>query len=417
MGGPPSVSPHMSPKLRPLMDIPTHAPAVSEASKQSELVDGNLGEKIKETEEKISTLKEQIHQSEQNLDAQKNVTDSQVEEATESTIRAARYENLELLSHDTGISLNDIDAMIQPIIDSCTKDTIGSGKVWIFQYATNHDRNSLLARYLAYKVTEQSANFQLKLHLIYLMNDVVHHCVRKNNDDLKGSLESVAVEMFCSAWRTCSAECDDPSAKQGKLTKLIKLWQDKSIFSQVTLGRMRDVDETWRSCQEQLRIDYEQAVKRDTQHLIDTYKSYSDQHTAFVNHAENSIKSLQARLEELKEQQSQAQSVPAPSPALPPPALTGPPPNIPSEIPRKGTRGSRWDTGSDGQTLPHQPNEYAPAPTGMMLPDFSKPPPGFGGPPPGLGIPPPMQDNSLIPTLPYYDLPAGLMVPLIKLED
>ncbi|KAJ8934304.1 hypothetical protein NQ318_008488 [Aromia moschata] len=45
-----------------------------------------------------------------------------------------------------------------------------------------------------------------------------------------------------------------------------------------------------------------------------------------------------------------------------------------------------------------------------MFPDFSKPPPGFPS-----KLEPFMEE--LLPTAPYYDLPAGLMVPLIKLEE
>ena len=56
-----------------------------------------------------------------------------------------------------------------------------------------------------------------------------------------------------------------------------------------------------------------------------------------------------------------------------------------------------------------------------LQPDLSRPPPGFGGPPPHMppqqGRPAPFNDSNLIPTLPYHDLPAGLMVPLIKMED
>ena len=427
-GGPPhSMSHHESPKLRPLMDIPTRAPLNEESATKPEADEENLEEKICEFEDKIGAQQKQIQQSEQNLEAQRKVTDTQIEDLTESTIRAARYEHLELLSHDTDISLSDIEDMVQPIIDSCTKETIGTGKVWIFQYATTHDRNRLLARYLAYKVTEPSASFQLKLHLIYLMNDVVHHCVRKNNEDLKGSLESVAVEMFCSAWLSSTINTDDPAHKQGKLTKLIKLWQNKTIFSQVTLSRMRDVDDTWKTCNEQARLDYEQAIKAATQNLKDTYKNYSDQHTAFVTHAENTIKSLEKEIEDLRQRIEDKKNQPPPPPPIlhpPPPAMTTTPT---TEGPRKGGRGSRWDTGSDGQTIQHHTADFKmpqvtepPAPqSGLMLPDFSRPPPGFGGPPPSMMGNPNMglQDNSLIPTLPYYDLPAGLMVPLIKLED
>jgi len=71
-------------------------------------------------------------------------------------------------------------------------------------------------------------------------------------------------------------------------------------------------------------------------------------------------------------------------------------------------------------------------PTGnipLPLPDLSKPPPGFppgpaafgsAGPPPpqppplmSLALKPP-PETELVPSMPYYDLPAGLMAPLVK---
>lgn len=58
-----------------------------------------------------------------------------------------------------------------------------------------------------------------------------------------------------------------------------------------------------------------------------------------------------------------------------------------------------------------QPEFTGPPPTGpggFPMPDFSKPPPGFG-PPPGH-----LQDFDLTPSVPYYELPAGLMAPLVK---
>ena len=48
-------------------------------------------------------------------------------------------------------------------------------------------------------------------------------------------------------------------------------------------------------------------------------------------------------------------------------------------------------------------------PPGVPLADLSRPPPGFLTPMQPLG--------ETIPTLPYFDLPAALMVPLVRLED
>ena len=51
----------------------------------------------------------------------------------------------------------------------------------------------------------------------------------------------------------------------------------------------------------------------------------------------------------------------------------------------------------------------------LPLPDLSKPPPGFPpGPPPN--IPAPMSDVDLTPSVPYFELPAGLMAPLVKVR-
>ena len=326
--------PIMHNKPPPLMEINTFGAGISEES--DTVSQSNLDDEIFEAQKQMDNLKEQVQQSEQNLTAQRKVTEEQVNQLTEDTIRKSRLEYLEHLAQECGIALKELEAVVQPIIDSCTKETIGSGKVWIFQNSTSHDRNRLFARYLAYRVTEPGSNFQLRLHLIYLMNDVVHHCVRKNNDDLKGSLESVAVEMFCSAW-LCPGS--DPISREGKLTKLIKLWQDKSIFSNVTLSRMRDVDETWKACQDQLSLDYENKISQAVQPLWDTYNNYSGQHEAFVSHAQNSIKGLDTKIADLQDKLKKSKE-------------QGPPPPAPAPIKKSG-RGSRWDTGSDGQTMPH----------------------------------------------------------------
>jgi hypothetical protein len=51
---------------------------------------------------------------------------------------------------------------------------------------------------------------------------------------------------------------------------------------------------------------------------------------------------------------------------------------------------------------------------GLELPDLSKPPPGFPLPPVSNPVPPEVSMDELMPSVPYFELPAGLMVPLIK---
>ena len=68
------------------------------------------------------------------------------------------------------------------------------------------DTNLLLAEYLSCKATSQSTPFTKKLHLIYLVNDVLHHCVRKNNDVMKDALETVAAPMYCAAAKVANGD-------------------------------------------------------------------------------------------------------------------------------------------------------------------------------------------------------------------
>lgn len=84
----------------------------------------------------------------------------------------------------------------------------------------------------------------------------------------------------------------------------------------------------------------------------------------------------------------------------PPPLTSAPPPSAAVVAPPS-------TNGIDGANPFSQPPPGFYAPPPGMFPDFSRPPPGF---PPK----PERQLEELMPTAPYYDLPAGLMVPLIK---
>ena len=47
---------------------------------------------------------------------------------------------------------------------------------------------------------------------------------------------------------------------------------------------------------------------------------------------------------------------------------------------------------------------------------MSKPPPGFPLPSLNSQVPPEVPMDELLPSVPYFELPAGLMVPLIKVN-
>lgn len=50
-----------------------------------------------------------------------------------------------------------------------------AGKNWMFSNAKSPQHCELMAGHLRNRVTASGAPFQLRLHLIYLINDVLHH--------------------------------------------------------------------------------------------------------------------------------------------------------------------------------------------------------------------------------------------------
>ena len=142
---------------------------------------------------------EQIVQSETNLTAQWTVLQQTQKTQVEEAIQKAREARLEDEARQCKVSLSHFENLLQPIMETCTKDSISSGKSWMFQQGSDKESNFLLADYLCWKATNTSTNFTKKLHLIYLVNDVLHHCVRKNNSGMQKALESVAAPMYCAA--------------------------------------------------------------------------------------------------------------------------------------------------------------------------------------------------------------------------
>ncbi|XP_063921571.1 calcium homeostasis endoplasmic reticulum protein isoform X2 [Zophobas morio] len=401
------------------------------------------------------SLREQIKQSEQNLSAQHTVLLQQQQAQAEAVVTKCEIAGLQKEADSSDINLQDIYNILQPIIDSCTKDSISNGKSWFLQHATNKDQAYCIVHCLLAKVIEASA-FSQKLHIIYLVNDLLHHCARKNAHDLKEALESVVVPMFCNAHISASEE------QRAKLEKLLKLWESKANYlDPSTVEKMRQPTQSYQQYQSQQMMKYSSEITSLAQQTKATYDSYQAQHQAFVCHAMQQIADLQQQKQALEQPQPQPQPQPPPiqntniipletiqaslqqtiqnlsqqnsattqnppttpnfpiqtmnpppaqppndfvpmNPSIPPPNMTTLPPPPLGQSPGLPTNGM-------DNPFSQPPPGYFPPPG--VFPDFSKPPPGFAP------NPEPPAVEELMPTAPYYDLPAGLMVPLIKLED
>lgn len=235
--------------------------------------------------------------------------------------------------------------------------------------------------------------------------------------------------MFCNA----SVGANDEQKQ--KLDKLLKLWESKANYlAAETVDKMRQPTASYQRYQSDQVNRYAAEVANLAQQTKSTFEGYRAQHQAFVCHAMQQIMDLQQQKQNLEPLQ------PPPAPPQPPAATTA---NI---IPLDAIQANLQQTIQTQfpQPPPTAPDNFMPAidptvpppnippppqpPNGMdvfskpppgffpppgVFPDFSRPPPGFQAPPPQIQKP---DLEELTPTVPYYDLPAGLIVPLIKVS-
>ncbi|XP_017059048.1 calcium homeostasis endoplasmic reticulum protein isoform X2 [Drosophila ficusphila] len=361
----------------------------------------NLSPQLDAIKMQQKTLREQIKQSEANLSAQHTALMNQKTKQIDEAIAAAQTTQQEQMAGEQGIVLRDFDGVLQPIIESCTKDSISAGKNWILQHSTDSAKINVVLQYLLKKALVNGSTFQQKLHLIYLVNDILHHCMRKNINDLKNSLENVVIPMFCSAELIASND------QRQKLAKLLSLWESKAkFFDACVISKLQSPDSSMQEYKTNLQNTHHEIVAKFTQNTKSTLDNYQKQHQIFIQHASQQIAQLEKQAQHLEQQIMVAQNSQQQH-MLQHQGPGGPQQNknIPSlmshRVPMPGDREHMNNQGPPGphdQQNPQAGNNMYPGgnfhqqqqppgnpfadPRGpnFFIPDMSKPPPGFAAP-------------------------------------
>uniref|UniRef100_A0A3B5LDF1 Uncharacterized protein n=1 Tax=Xiphophorus couchianus TaxID=32473 RepID=A0A3B5LDF1_9TELE len=188
------------------------------------------------------SIDELIQQSQWNLQQQEQHLHTLRQEQVTAAITLAMEQQIQKLLVETQLDITEFDNLLQPIIDTCTKDAISAGKNWMFNNAKGPQHCELMASHLRNRITVDSAHFELRLHLIYLTNDVLHHwyintkCFfqRKQQKDLLAALQKVVVPIYCTSFLAVEEE------KQQKITRLLQLWEKNGYFDEETIQQLQN---------------------------------------------------------------------------------------------------------------------------------------------------------------------------------
>lgn len=239
-------------------------------------------------------LQDKIKESEENLAKQKQLLLSQQKEQMESVVMSNRLDKIQDLAAAMDVNLSEFDATLQAIIDACTKDAISAGKQWIFAAAKSPQHAEVVAKYLLQKIAPKNIPFTTKLHLIYLINDALHHCVKREAKDLHAALETVIIPIFCGSYLTANDE------NKAKLDKVLKLWETNHYFREGILDQLKKPVVSMSTYQAfQIKENHE-AIQSVLASVQDKIKGLEKQHVEYVAHMQ-----MQQRQQQLQQQQQQ----------------------------------------------------------------------------------------------------------------
>lgn len=108
---------------------PPPQPNVQQQQQQQQqaVINSQITAQIEAINTQQNALREQIRQSELNLQAQHGVLLQQQQAQIDEAVTRAQNDALVKQADEHKLSLSDFDTKLQPIIDSCTKDSISNG--------------------------------------------------------------------------------------------------------------------------------------------------------------------------------------------------------------------------------------------------------------------------------------------------
>lgn len=389
----------------------------------------------------------------------------------------------------TDLDVTELENLLCKIMESCTKESISNGKNFIFTTAKTPAHSFQISQYLLKRALGPGMQFQHKLHIVYLINDILHHCQRKGAQDLQKALQDVVVPVFFGT------QLGETPENLQKVTKVLGIWESHNLFEPSLLQELKNSE----ASQSKVDAAREQVFGQQGYYAPrDPYQQYHQQPQGSQQTPQVDQKLQQGREDNSSEQKGENTSQEASNNRNKQEEATvkkevteqkpveeadnrEEPPRQQPYPPAQYQHHPPFPPGYGDQRPPfygHGPPPFPPhfpPPPGYM-PDFRQPPPMFGPPPPNFHeegfhgrpppfhgppqqfdyqqqeyeqyegrVPPPPMVNEyshsrpqeeegygmdeydmppeppvpepIIPTALYYELPAGLMAPLVGLPD
>ncbi|KAI9259890.1 hypothetical protein BY458DRAFT_516958 [Sporodiniella umbellata] len=129
--------------------------------------------------------------------------------------------------------IEDFRVILHMIMLECSRANIETGKTWVFEHCHSATQTFALMEYLL-SLSNSRSGKEERLHLIYLVNDLLYHAARKQMIWMRDAIFPLLVPLLKLAYEI--AETDEYKAK---VTKCITFWSDRDIFDHETILKLK----------------------------------------------------------------------------------------------------------------------------------------------------------------------------------
>ncbi|KAF7260932.1 hypothetical protein EG68_01635, partial [Paragonimus skrjabini miyazakii] len=248
-----------------------------------------------------------IEQSEKNLKAQHEVLMARQASEIDELLDRSLMDSVKDRGSQYNLSIDQMNEVIQPLIESCTKENISKGKTWVIERGSeSQELAELVTDYLLARAAGHNVSFDLRLHLVYLVNDLLHHFKRRGaSTHLQDSLQRVVPLLFCLA-----SELADED-KKAKLNRVLDIWDSNgylppSVLEQMKPQKMDEFLSEWKEDQRKassniifLRLltliccscllRHKAAIDAIKQDIDSEYSKLEQQHKEFTEHVRRQL--------------------------------------------------------------------------------------------------------------------------------
>ncbi|KAI7881533.1 hypothetical protein K492DRAFT_176992 [Lichtheimia hyalospora FSU 10163] len=150
---------------------------------------------------------------------------------------AASYDHLVRVLYDMdheGKAGEQFQSILNSLMAECSRANIEAGKSWIFDHCRQPMHMEAIADYCVTLSYSKDSFFE-RLHLVYLINDVLYHSERRQVAWMKDAMIPRLANLLGQAYHASGATDD----RRAKVNKVLAIWEDKRFLDASVVNHIR----------------------------------------------------------------------------------------------------------------------------------------------------------------------------------